>query len=61
MMESLFSDLHKFFISQLEEVVFPLGDETSTIKLWLSRMADHLEIIEPPSKDPFCSIFVWSI
>lgn len=53
MLESLRSDLQKFLISQLEEVVRPLRAEASTIKLWLARMANHLEIIESPCKDPF--------
>ena len=31
----------------------PLNAEASTIKLWLARMANHLERVEPPNKDPF--------
>jgi len=27
----------------LEEVLRPLRDETTTIKLWLTRLANHLE------------------
>ena len=52
-MESLRSDLQEFFISWLEEVVHPLRVETSTIKLWLARMANHLEHGGPPSEDHY--------
>jgi len=53
LMQSLRSNLQKFFVSQFEEVVHPLKAEASTIKLWLARMANHLERVEPPNKDPF--------
>ena len=49
----------------------PFRDEASTIKLWLAWIANHLEIVEPPCKDPFvpdlvglfvpCSLFRHSL
>jgi hypothetical protein len=36
MLESLRSDLQKFFVSQPEEVLRPLRTEASTIKLWFA-------------------------
>jgi hypothetical protein len=38
-------------MSQLEEVVRPLKAEASTIRLWLARVANHLDRVEPSSKD----------
>ena len=57
-MESLRSDLQEFFVSRLEEVVRPFRDEISTIKLWLARMANHLERGGPPSEDHFIADLV---
>ena len=51
-MESLRSDLKEFFTSRLEEVLSPLKVEASTIKLWLARVANYLERVEPSSEDP---------
>lgn len=56
LMESLRSDLQEFFVSQLEEVVRPFRAEISTIKLWLARMAKHLERGGPPSEDHFTDL-----
>ena len=52
-MELLRSDLQEFFVSRLEEVVRPFRAETSTIKLWLARIANQLERGGPPSEDHF--------
>ncbi|CAL5026201.1 unnamed protein product [Urochloa decumbens] len=49
--ESLRSDLQHFFISQLEEEVHPLKAEASIIRLWLARVANHLERAEPSCSD----------
>ena len=61
MLETLHSDLQKFFISQLEEVVHPLMDEASTIKLWLAWIANHLENRRATMQGPLCSRFGRSI
>jgi hypothetical protein len=53
LMDSLRSDLQEFFVSRLEEVVRPFRVETLTIKLWLARMANHLESGGPPSEGHF--------
>jgi hypothetical protein len=31
----------------MEEVICPLREEASTINLWLARIANHLECVEP--------------
>nr|TKW32551.1 hypothetical protein SEVIR_2G174800v2 [Setaria viridis] len=36
---------------RLEEVVRPLREEASTIKLWLARVANHLECVVPSDMD----------
>jgi len=38
-------------LTTLDEVVRPLKEEASVIKLWLARVANHLEHIEIPSKE----------
>ncbi|CAN6180947.1 unnamed protein product [Urochloa humidicola] len=43
LMESLQSELQQLIAVRLEEVVRPLQEEVSTIKLWLARVAHHLE------------------
>lgn len=35
----------------------PLMDEASTIKLWLARVANHLERVEPLCEDPLAGLF----
>ena len=57
-MESLRSDLKEFFTSRLEEVLSPLKVEASTIKLWLARVANYLERVEPSSEDPHAADLV---
>ncbi|CAN6311757.1 unnamed protein product [Urochloa humidicola] len=54
-MDSLRSELQQMFQTQLEEVVRPLKDEVSTIKLWLARVANYLERTEMPSEEPSAS------
>ncbi|CAO2208423.1 unnamed protein product [Urochloa humidicola] len=49
--ESLRADLQHFFTSQLEEAVHPLKAEASIIRLWLARVANHLERAEPSCSD----------
>ena len=39
--------LQQLIVDRLEEVLRPLREETSTIKLWLARLANHLEFVEP--------------
>jgi hypothetical protein len=45
--ESLRSELQQLFASRLEEVLRPLRDEISNIKLWLARMTNQLEGADP--------------
>ncbi|CAN6288127.1 unnamed protein product [Urochloa humidicola] len=45
--EFLRSELQHMFAIRLEEVVRPLREEISTIKLWLARVANHLECVMP--------------
>jgi len=47
LVESLRSDLNRLIAVRLEEVIRPLKEEASTIKLWLARIANHLECVEP--------------
>lgn len=56
-MESLRSELQEFIGSRLEEVMRPLMTEASTIKLWLARVANHLERMEPLCEDPLVGLF----
>ena len=51
LMDSLRSELQQMILTTLDEVVRPLKEEASVIKLWLARVANHLEHIEIPSKD----------
>ena len=46
MMESLCSNLEEFFMSRLKEILCPLKDEASTIKLWLAQVANYLERVD---------------
>ncbi|CAL4970217.1 unnamed protein product [Urochloa decumbens] len=46
--ELLRSELQHMIAIRLEEVVRPLREEVSTIKLWLARVANHLECVVPP-------------
>ncbi|CAL4949615.1 unnamed protein product [Urochloa decumbens] len=48
LVEFLRSELQHMFAIHLEEVVRPLREEVSTIKLWLARVANHLECVMPP-------------
>ncbi|CAL4899647.1 unnamed protein product [Urochloa decumbens] len=48
LVELLRSELQHMFASRLEEVMRPLREEVSTIKLWLARVANHLECVMPP-------------
>ncbi|CAN6382025.1 unnamed protein product [Urochloa humidicola] len=57
LLESLCSDLQEFIGSRLEEAVRPLKIEASTIKLWLARVANHLEHVEPLCEDPLVGLF----
>ncbi|CAO2143781.1 unnamed protein product [Urochloa humidicola] len=57
LLESLRSDLQEFIGSRLEEVIRPLTIEASTIKLWLARVANHLEHVEPHCEDPLVGLF----
>ncbi|CAN6236062.1 unnamed protein product [Urochloa humidicola] len=57
LLESLRSDLQEFIGSRLEEAVRPLKIEASTIKLWLARVANHLEHVEPHCEDPLVGLF----
>ncbi|CAO2037385.1 unnamed protein product [Urochloa humidicola] len=43
LVESLRSEFQQLIAIRLEEVVRPLREEASTIKLWLARVASHLE------------------
>ncbi|CAN6380878.1 unnamed protein product [Urochloa humidicola] len=43
LMNSLQSELQHLIVVRLEELLRPLQEEVSTIKLWLARMAHHLE------------------
>jgi len=47
LVESLRSDLNRLIAVRLEEVIRPLREEASTIKLWLARIANHSECVEP--------------
>jgi len=47
LVESLQSDLKHLIEVHLEEVMRPLREEASTIKLWLARIANHLECGHP--------------
>ncbi|CAL4941942.1 unnamed protein product [Urochloa decumbens] len=48
LVELLRSELQHMFASRLEEVMRPLREEVSTIKLWLAHVANHLECVMPP-------------
>lgn len=52
LVESLSADLKDFFMCRLEEMARPLKAEASTIRLWLARVASHLDRVQPSSKDP---------
>ncbi|CAL5011095.1 unnamed protein product [Urochloa decumbens] len=57
LLESLRSDLQEFIESRIEKVMHPLRAEASTIKLWLARVANHLERVEPTCEDPLVGLF----
>ncbi|CAN6223987.1 unnamed protein product [Urochloa humidicola] len=57
LLESLHSDLQEFIESCIEKIMHPLRAEASTIKLWLARVANHLERVEPTCKDPLVGLF----
>ncbi|CAL5044567.1 unnamed protein product [Urochloa decumbens] len=57
LLESLRSDLQEFIESRIEKVLHPLSVEASTIKLWLARVANHLERVEPTCEDPLGGLF----
>ncbi|CAL5065009.1 unnamed protein product [Urochloa decumbens] len=48
LVELLRSELQHMIAIHLEEVVRPLREEVSTIKLWLARVANHLECVMTP-------------
>jgi len=52
LLQSLHSELQQHIITHLENLVRPLIDEISAIKLWLARLATHLKHVELPSEDP---------
>ena len=52
LLQSLHSELQQHIITHLENLVRPLIDEISAIKLWLARLATHLKRVELPSEDP---------
>ena len=52
LLESLHLELQQQIITHLDELVRPLRDEVSAIKLWLAHVATHLKYVELPSKDP---------
>jgi hypothetical protein len=58
LMDSLHSELQLMILIQLDQVVRPLKEEASIIKLWLARVATHLEHVEMPSKEPL--LVMWS-
>ncbi|CAL5063876.1 unnamed protein product [Urochloa decumbens] len=43
LVESLRTEFQQLIVVRLEELVRPLREEASTIKLWLARVANHLE------------------
>lgn len=45
--DSLQSEIQQLIVDRLKEVLRPLRDEISIIKLWLACLADHLEFTEP--------------
>jgi hypothetical protein len=47
LLESLQSNLKHLIEVRLEEVMHPLREEASTTKLWLARIANHLECGQP--------------
>ncbi|CAN6172601.1 unnamed protein product [Urochloa humidicola] len=57
LLESLRSDLQEFIESRIEKVMHPLNAEASTIKLWLARVANYLEHVEPTCEDPLVGLF----
>ncbi|CAL5067521.1 unnamed protein product [Urochloa decumbens] len=57
LLESLCSDIQEFIESRIEKVLHPLSAEASTIKLWLARVANHLERVEPTCEDPLVGLF----
>ncbi|TVU06906.1 hypothetical protein EJB05_46942, partial [Eragrostis curvula] len=58
LLESLQSELQDLIATRLEEVVRPLREEASTIKLWLARVANHLERVQPPTEHTSASDMV---
>ncbi|CAN6241672.1 unnamed protein product [Urochloa humidicola] len=56
-LESLRSDLQEFIEYRIEKVMHPLSAEASTIKLWLARVANHKEHVEPTCEDPLVGLF----
>ncbi|CAN6320660.1 unnamed protein product [Urochloa humidicola] len=57
LLESLRSDLQEFIESRIEKMMHPLRAEASTIKLWLARVVNHLERVEPTCEDPLVGLF----
>ncbi|CAN6371961.1 unnamed protein product [Urochloa humidicola] len=57
LLESLCSDLQEFIESRIEKMMHPLRAEASTIKLWLARVVNHLERVEPTCEDPLVGLF----
>ncbi|CAO2047364.1 unnamed protein product [Urochloa humidicola] len=48
LVQLLRSELQHMIAIRLEEVVRPLREEVSAIKLWLARVVNHLECVVPP-------------
>ena len=53
--ESLRAEFHQMFSAYLKEVLQPLKEEASIIKLWLARVANHLEHAETHGEHAFVS------
>jgi hypothetical protein len=53
--ESLRAEFHQMFSTCLKEVLQPLKEEASIIKLWLARVANHLEHAEAHGEHAFVS------
>ncbi|OEL24567.1 hypothetical protein BAE44_0014414 [Dichanthelium oligosanthes] len=47
LVEPLRSELQRLIVVHLEEVLHPLREEASTIKLWLASLTTHLECVKP--------------
>ena len=57
LLDSLHLELQQQIITCLEDLVRPLRDEISAIKLWLARVATCLKHVELPSVYPSIDVF----